>query len=74
MKISVGEMFPTLSPRQREICVGLIEGKQNKVIARDLGISPRTVEDHRAEIFRRTGSSDVRQLVYKALGEPEVVA
>jgi two-component system response regulator FixJ len=38
----------TLSPREREVLQALVDGKANKVIAHDLGISPRTVEVHRA--------------------------
>lgn len=74
MTINVGDVFPELTRREREVCAALIEGKPNKVIARDLGISPRTVEDHRSEIFRKTGTGDARHLVYKAVGSPEIAA
>lgn len=72
--ISLSELFPTLSKRQREVCALLIQGMENKEIARRFDISPRTVEDHRTEIFKRVKVSNVRGLVYKALGSPEIRA
>lgn len=41
----------TLSAREREVLNLILEGKMNKIIADDLGISMRTVEVHRAHIF-----------------------
>jgi two-component system response regulator DctR len=41
----------TLSVREREVLELILEGKMNKVIADQLGISMRTVEVHRAHIF-----------------------
>src|SRR5687767_4451767 len=41
----------TLSLREREVLDLILEGKMNKVIAAELGISMRTVEVHRAHIF-----------------------
>jgi DNA-binding NarL/FixJ family response regulator len=72
--IKISDVFPSLTRRQREVCALLVQGQTNKEIARDLGISPRTVEDHRTEIFRQAEVSDGRHLVYKALGSPEIVA
>ena len=45
----------TLNPRQRQVLEGLLAGGTNKVIARGLGISPRTVEAHRASVMERMG-------------------
>lgn len=44
-----------LSPRERDVLMGLIEGCANKVIAHDLGISPRTVEIYRANLMTKLG-------------------
>jgi two-component system response regulator FixJ len=45
----------TLSPREREVLYGLMEGRPNKMIAYQLGISVRTVEVHRARMMERLG-------------------
>ena len=42
-----------LTPREREVLDGLAEGLPNKTIAYDLGISPRTVEIHRANLMTK---------------------
>ncbi len=44
-----------LSPRERDVLTGLIEGRSNKVIAYDLAISPRTVEIYRANLMTKMG-------------------
>lgn len=43
----------SLSPREREVLAGLIAGHANKEIARQLGISPRTVEIYRAKLMEK---------------------
>lgn len=44
-----------LTPRERDVLKGLVEGLPNKSIAYDLGISPRTVEIHRANLMTKLG-------------------
>jgi two-component system response regulator FixJ len=44
-----------LTPREREVLDGLSQGLPNKTIAYDLGISPRTVEIHRANLMTKLG-------------------
>ncbi len=44
-----------LTPREREVLDGLAQGLPNKTIAYDLGISPRTVEIHRANLMTKLG-------------------
>lgn len=50
------EKIATLSKREREVLEGLVAGRPNKVIARDLGISVRTVEVHRARLLEHLGA------------------
>jgi len=44
-----------LTPRERDVLDGLAKGLPNKTIAYDLGISPRTVEIHRANLMTKLG-------------------
>ena len=52
--------FCVLSPREREVMLGIVEGMSNKYIALEMALSQRTVEAHRARIFDKT---DVRNAV-----------
>jgi two-component system CheB/CheR fusion protein len=51
-----------LTPRQREVMDRVLAGAPSKNIAADIGISQRTVEAHRAEIMRRTGTRSLPEL------------
>jgi two-component system CheB/CheR fusion protein len=51
-----------LTPRQRQIMELVLAGHPNKNIAADLGISQRTVENHRAAIMKKTGSKSLPAL------------
>ncbi|QKC84799.1 response regulator FixJ [Mesorhizobium sp. NZP2077] len=57
----------TLSDRERQVLDGLVSGLPNKTIAYDLGISPRTVEIHRANVMSKMGASSLSHLVRMAL-------
>jgi two-component system, LuxR family, response regulator FixJ len=56
-----------LSPREIDVLRGVVDGKANKVIAYDLGISPRTVEVYRANVMTKTGASSLAELVRMAM-------
>jgi PAS domain S-box-containing protein len=58
----VGEM----TGRERDVLLGLVVGETNKVIARRLGISPRTVEMHRARVMERLGVRTLSEAVLLA--------
>ena len=60
---------PTLTPRQRDVLAQLARGRSNKQIARDLGISIKTVEYHRAELIARLDLHDVASLTRYALAQ-----
>ena len=57
------QQVATLSPREREVLQALVDGKANKVIAYDLGISPRTVEVHRANLMDKLAARSLPELV-----------
>lgn len=61
------ETPPTLSPRQREVLRLIARGRATKEIAFELGLSPKTVESHRAQIMERLGIRDIAGLVRYAL-------
>ncbi|MGZ8740667.1 MAG: response regulator [Gaiellaceae bacterium] len=52
-----------ISPREREVLALLLEGMPNKLIARQLGISEKTVKSHLTSIFRRIGVTDRVQAI-----------
>ena len=59
--------FAGLTPRERQIMGFILDGHPNKNIAADLGISQRTVENHRASLMRKTGQKSLPGLVRLAV-------
>ena len=57
----------TLTVRQRQILHRVLAGDPSKNIAADLGISQRTVDNHRAAIMKKTASRSIAALVRTAL-------
>ena len=55
--------FASLSARERDVLDQLVLGRQNKIVAYELGISHRTVEIHRAKILKKTGTSSLPELI-----------
>lgn len=60
---SLAELIENLTPRERQIIDLVIEGQPNKVIAKKLGISDRTVEIHRSHAMQKLEASSVAELV-----------
>jgi two-component system response regulator FixJ len=52
-----------LTPREREVLAQVIAGASNKEAGRRLGISPRTIEVHRARIMEKLGARNAADLV-----------
>lgn len=63
----IGRRLAALSERERQVLDALVEGKANKVIAYDLGISPRTVEVYRANVMSKMQAGSLSELVRMAL-------
>lgn len=53
----------TLSAREQEVMTLIMQGKSNKEMARDLSLSPRTVEAHRASLFARLEINSLAKLI-----------
>jgi two-component system response regulator FixJ len=62
-----------LTPREREVLDGLAEGLPNKTIAYDLGISPRTVEIHRANLMTKLEVRSLSEALRIAFAAQEAV-
>jgi DNA-binding CsgD family transcriptional regulator len=60
----------SLTPRERVTLAQIVRGASNKEAARTLGISPRTVEFHRANVMQKLGAKNTADLVRRLLGEP----
>lgn len=61
--IEARQRISNLSNREREVLEWLVEGSSNKVIARQLHISPRTVEIHRANMMNKLGARHAAEAV-----------
>lgn len=66
-RITAANRIAALSARERDVLDGLVAGKPNKVIAFDLGISPRTVEVYRANVMTKLQASSLSDVVRMAL-------
>jgi two-component system CheB/CheR fusion protein len=69
---SAAKHISALTPRQRQIMDLVLAGHPSKNIAADLGISQRTVENHRASIMTRTGTKSLPALARLALAATEL--
>ncbi len=61
------ERYATLTPREKEIMQSVVDGKQTKVIASDLGICIKTVELHRSRVMKKMNAVSATALVKMAL-------
>jgi two-component system response regulator FixJ len=60
-------LIAKLSPRERQVLEGILAGRSTKLIAYDLGISPRTVEVHRAHMLERLGIRSIAEVIRFAI-------
>jgi two-component system, LuxR family, response regulator FixJ len=66
-RAEIEQRLARLSTREKDVLTGLIEGRANKQIAFDLGISPRTVEIYRANLMTKMQADSLSDLVRMAL-------
>jgi two-component system response regulator FixJ len=65
-------LLSSLTPRERSVLDKLVQGQSNKIVAHELGISPRTVEIHRAHIMTKMDAASLSDLVRVVLtAEPD---
>jgi len=66
-------LLEQLTPRETEVMEQICDGKANKVIAINLGISERTVELHRSRVMQKLGMRSVAELIRlrNSLGDPD---
>jgi DNA-binding CsgD family transcriptional regulator len=73
--VSIEDIFPgVLTLRERQVLALTMKGHSMKLVGMSLGISHRTVEDHRLNIYRKTGLDNMLALSHRILGAPKVVA
>ena|SRR5579864_7778218 len=65
--IEILSRIATLSARERQVMDGLIAGLSNKLIAREHGISPRTIEVYRANVMTKMQAASLSELVRFAM-------
>ena len=58
--------YSQLTPREKQVMQGVVAGKPNKVIARELGVSPRTIDIHRSRVMLKMGAQTLPDLVTMA--------
>lgn len=58
--------YSQLTPREKQVMQGVVAGKPNKVIARELGVSPRTIDIHRSRVILKMGAQTLPDLVTMA--------
>jgi len=66
-KASLARSLERLTQREREVLKLIVDGKLNKQIADDLGISIKTVEVHRSRVMEKMGAGSVVELVQLVL-------
>ena len=62
--------YERLTPREREVLSQITAASSNKETARNLGISPRTVEIHRSRIMQKLGAKNSVDLVRIVMNNP----
>ncbi len=63
--LSIQHQFLQLTPREREVAGLVVAGKANKVIAQELGLSPKTIEVHRANVMVKMQAHSLSDLVQR---------
>ncbi len=57
-----------LTPREKQVVMRLAQGRTSKEIARELGLSPRTIDDYRARLLRKFEVRNIAELLSRIMG------
>ena len=60
---SIQQRLKSLTPKERQVLQFIVAGDPNKVVARKLDVSIRTVENHRQKVFQKMGADSLAELV-----------
>lgn len=63
----IAKRFDKLTPRERQVMDLVVAGKPNRVIAEELGVSPKTIEVHRANVMQKMEADSLADLVKMAM-------
>ncbi len=63
----IAARYMSLTPREREVMAQVVAGEPNKMIARNLDLSAKTIEAHRAAVMRKMEADSLANLVHMAI-------
>ena len=67
----IAARYMSLTPREREVMAQVVAGEPNKVIARNLDLSAKTIEAHRAAVMRKMEADSLASLVHMAIASED---
>lgn len=67
------ERLDSLSPREREVMDLVVDGRMNKQIASDIGVTDKTVESHRAAVMKKMQATTAVELVRMVLAAKSII-
>jgi FixJ family two-component response regulator len=70
-RAEIAQRLGKLTDRERQVMDLMVAGHQTKEIAIELGISPKTVDNHRSRVFEKTGADGVAELVWMVVRNGE---
>ncbi|MBK8976637.1 MAG: response regulator transcription factor [Planctomycetes bacterium] len=62
-RTAIGDRIASLTPRESQVMELVVAGRANKTIAAELGVSPKTIEVHRANVMQKMQAGSLAELV-----------